>query len=172
MSGSLEDRVAARREERQRARASLLIIPVPGYKDLLAARYRVLQWEEKMDIVRRHKGLLNSEDGPLGGNTTDTVATAADMLIAACEEILEVSGKDDNGKPLYRSLGQRWTAPMILETFRLPLPPEATVRHALIVALGSEEIIDHFGDYTRECDAILAEGDAVAQGEAPASVAD
>lgn len=159
MSASLADRVAAKRREVEARRQARFILPVPDYQELLAVKYRKLLWEERMDIIER--------DG--GTDTAERVTAAADMLIAACEDLLEVDGTNGNGEPVYKPLGKRWSTPAIIEYFGIGLPENATVRHALREALGSDALMTHFAEYVREVGMIETEGEGAATGEASPS---
>lgn len=116
--GSLSQRVAQRRREREARRNEPIILPVPGYGDLFAVRYRRIKLAEIADIVERH------------GTDADVSASIA-MLVAACEDILEVTGVKDDGTPDYQSLGKKWSTRTIAELFEEDFPPETTVRVAM-----------------------------------------
>lgn len=158
MSDSLAARVAARREERVAKRSAKFVLTVPGFRDLLAARYRPLDFEAKRKVQLRHEGI--------GEDAADEVAAGADLLINACEEVLEITGVGEDGQPTYESLSRGWSAPVVRDVFGLSdLPEGATVRQALILALGSDAVMTHFGEYAQEADRILLDGEDVAVGE-------
>lgn len=140
-AGSLSERLTQIRKDRERKRGSIITIPVEGTDGLLAASYRRLSFEEKSDIAKRHDGI--------GTDGSDEVAAAADLLINACQDLLEVVGKDADGKPEYRSLGKRWTTTTISELFGIELPENATVRQAMRDAFDSEDLMDHMLTYIR-----------------------
>jgi hypothetical protein len=161
MSESLADRVAARRQERVQKRSAKFVLTIPGFRDLLAVRYQTLTFEKRREIQLRHEGI--------GENADDEVAAAADLLINACVEVLEVTGKDDVGNPTFETVAAGWTPDLIRSTFGTEYVGNST-RQALIEALGSTEVMDHFGEYIQEADAILSDGEEAAQGEAQPSV--
>lgn len=120
---SLKDKVAARR--RQLEQTNTITLPIPGYEDLLAARYKPLGFEPTMKIVERNEKL---------GTADQVVANAADSLVVACEEILEIVGEDDNG-PIYQSTGHKWTTNGVREIFDVDLPDGTTARDAILAAM-------------------------------------
>lgn len=159
MSDSLAARVAARREERVAKRSAKFVLTVPGFRDMLAARYRPLDFEDKRKIQLRYDGI--GEDGAAEVNA------AADLLVNACEELLEITGRDESGAPTYERVGIGWHPGVVRETFGLDDMPERTSqREALILALGSDAVMTHFGEYAQQADSILLEGEEAAQGEA------
>jgi hypothetical protein len=142
---SLAERVAARRRELARERTAVLAIP--GYEDMLAARYRMLDFHTLRKIAERNRGQDEADE---------EIANAADTLIHACVEILEVDTGDD-GERVYRSTGQRWTAKAARELFGAELPNEATARDALLAAIPGAagegdglNVMVHFAAYDRE----------------------
>jgi hypothetical protein len=145
-AGSLSDRIAQRRAERERKRAEILTIPVEGYEDLFAASYRRLKYEEKGTIAHRHDGI--------GSDATAEIAASADFLINGCVDILEVTGEDEAGKPIYRSLGKRWTAATIAELFQVEIAPQTAARTAMLLAFDHEDLNAHFLAYTRAVTAL------------------
>lgn len=161
MTDSLAARVAARREQRVASRSAKFILPIPGYKDLLAARYKPLSFEQKRKIQLRHDGI--------GEDADDEVAASADLLINACVEVLEITGSTETGEPSYETISGGWSAGVIASTFGLDIAPQMTARAALIMALGSDDVMEHFGQYAQAADAILADGEEAAQGEAKPS---
>jgi hypothetical protein len=140
-AGSLSARVAQRRAERERKRSEILTIPVVGFEDLLAASYRRLSFEQKGGIVHRHDGI--------GSDTNVEIAAAADFLINACTDLLEVTGEDENGKPTYQSLGKRWTTASIANLFEMEFTLNTSVRTAMLAAFDHDDLNDHFLAYTR-----------------------
>ena len=162
-AGSLSDQIAARRRARAQKRSGLITIPVPGYEDLLHARYRRLDFEEKSQIAKQHEGL--------GDNPDEEVAAAADMLLRACEDLLQPDGVDERGKPAYVSLGKRWTGPTIVDIFQLDeMPENVTARVALRAALGGEDLMDHFLAYMRQANDLDAADREDLPGESKPSV--
>jgi hypothetical protein len=161
MSGeSLQTLLAARRQELESRRAEKMVLAVPGYEKLLAVRCVQLPFEEKARIARSHSGLEDNE--------SEEVAAAADLLIRACEDLLQVTGVDEAGKATYESLGKKWTSDSISELFGVD--PQPTVRATLLSVLNSDQIVRMLADYHNQSEAINAEGDEVVQGEAVPSV--
>lgn len=159
MSGeTLAGRVAARREQRVARLAARFVLPVPGFEDLLACRYRPLSFEEKRAIALRHDRV--------GEDAEQEVAAAADLLVTACVEVL--AAEDGAMTPL----SSGWTAALVRDMFGLgdEAPEGATVRQALIAALGSDGVMECFGAYHRRADEIVAAGEDAAVGESKPSV--
>lgn len=154
---SLRDKLAAQRKRLEQAREVRLTIPVVGYRKLIAARYRVLTFEEKQTIVNRHQGAVDKPD--------ETAPAAADMLINACEELMEVTGEGS-----YSGTGQRWTAAAIRDLFGADLPEGATARQALMSVLDSEQVLEHFGEYILTLKEMQDEVDGELLGESEPSV--
>lgn len=134
--GSLSHRIAERRRERERRRKEPIIIPVPGYSDLFAVRYRRLTGGEADEIIKKHDPEVDGLAGPIS------------MLITACEEILEVTGRDEAGKPTYEPLGRKWTPTAIRELFEADFQEGITTRLAMEQVLHENEISRHFKAYT------------------------
>lgn len=162
MSESIADILAQRRAQLANKRAKEMTIPVPGYEDVLACRYRQLPAEEKLDIVHRHEGV--------GSDGANEIAAAADVLINACIELVKVTGKDDAGELQYEGLGYRWTADGVVALFKVELPENATARQAIRAVLDGEDILTHLSDYHFARIKILNEGDELVQGESEPSV--
>jgi hypothetical protein len=140
--GSLADQLRFSREQRRQRKDALITLVVPGTGGRLAASYRRLGYAEKTMIARRHP--------TVGEDPAAELAAAADLLINACQDLLEVCD-DATGERSYRSLGMRWTAPDINRLYGLALPDGATAREALLQALDDEDLMDHFGGYINRC---------------------
>jgi hypothetical protein len=141
--GSLAEQVAQRAKARAKQRQTILTIPIPGFEDLFAIQYRRLTFEEKSALVERHN--------VIDGDARERIESAADMLINACEDVVQVTGHDEHGKPSYRSLQTRLTSAFVGRLFGLE-PVPSTARDALILALDSEDLVTHFGQYIRAVD--------------------
>lgn len=152
---TLKERLAARREDLQHERD--VVLPIPGYEDMLAGRYRVLSYRELRRIGKRNQGLEGTEDGEL--------ILAADTLIEACSELLEV--KDDGA---YASTGQRWNANGVRELFGADLPEGATARDAIfhVFPPTQTELMLHFNDYDEHLKQVVSEVDDKLVGESEA----
>lgn len=130
---SLQERLAARREQLQQERT--FVLPVLGYEDVgLHARYRVLSYEELRKIGKRNEKLEGTTEGEL--------AVAADTLINACVELIERNDDDS-----YVGLGHRWTPAAVRELFGLDLAPDATAREAVHAVLPGTQLMLHFNEY-------------------------
>lgn len=156
---SLQALLAARRQELEAKRAERMVLPVPGYEKLLAGRYRQLPFEERAKIARAH--------GSIEDDVAEEVAAAADLLMRACEDLLQINGTGEDGKPVYASLGKTWTSDAISELFGVEAQPSA--RQTLLTVLDSDQIISLVGAYHSASVAISAEGDEAVQGEAEPS---
>lgn len=150
---SLQERIAERHRRVREERT--VVLPVPGFSDLLAARYRPLPIQDRLRILRKHQNA--GEDGD------DLVAAAADVLINACEDLLEKNGSD------WKSLGKKWTSSAIGELFPVAISEDTTAREALTQALTSDQIVEHSGEYNDECDKIRAELEGATEGESKAT---
>jgi hypothetical protein len=162
---SLRDYLKAQREDRIHRKAQRMTFPVPGYEQKLAAQYRILEFEEKRSIGARHD---NAGTGNNDGK--DLVELSADGLINACVDLLEITGHDEAGKPVYQSLGMTWMAPVIADLFAgvqgvNVIPQQTTAIQALRMVLDGDQIMDHFEDVGRESKKILAEAAQETAGE-------
>ena len=172
MSESLQEYLAAKREENFSKRQRRLTIPITGYEDRFAGRYRILEFPEQRDIRQRHENLGEQEDGAA------VVDAGADLILAANEDLLEITDPGDpNATPpvpaTYQSLGKRWTAPAIGELFGVnitdPTGQTITARDALKLVLAPDQIVQHWGRVNGQIDQILTESEASVQGEAEPS---
>jgi hypothetical protein len=167
---SLQDYLKAKREARARKRATRMVIAVTGYEDRFAARYKILEFDEKRDIQSRHDTI-----GEVGNDGSALVNASADFILNACEDLMEITSKeitgtDAAGKPIEKltcqSLGKQWIAPDIADLFGVTIAPGVTTaREALKLVLDPDQIMAHFGAITREAAAIMAEVSAEGQGE-------
>jgi hypothetical protein len=132
---SLAHRIAERRRERNALRAEPIVLPVPGYGDLFAVRYRRLDPSEAAAISEKHDPRVDGLAGPIA------------LLVNACEDILEVTGVDQAGKRVYEPLGRKWSVNTIAELFEED--PSPTVRLAMEKVFDEREISRHFGAYTK-----------------------
>lgn len=138
--GSLADRIAARSRELEQQPERTIILPVPGYGDLLAVQYRALDIREELRIEKRFEKV--KEPGEL------FVLVAVGKLSAACEGILEVVGEDE-----YQETGHKWNAAGVRALFSSraavrELPDAATVRQAMVAAFPDEEaLVLHAAEY-------------------------
>lgn len=159
MSESLQARVAARRQDLIARRSKGFTVPVPEFEGMLALHFRLLEFEEKRAIHMRHDGV--------GTDPGDEVAASADLLIAACDGVLEVHG---DSEPSQYAPGL--SAQVVRDLFGLSdLPESLTVRQALIAALGSDGVMALFGRYSQEVSSIRDEAEDAAEGESTPAVA-
>jgi hypothetical protein len=164
---SVEDRVAAARRGRETRLASTLVIPLPApYGQLIAAEYRILRETEKMQATRGH----DVEEGDI----EETVDAAADMLLRACEDVLDIINPGDPKAtppvpPSYQSRGHTWTPAAVGRLFGVDAPEGVTARIMFRMALDGDLILDHLTAYNKRVDAILDAGEEAAQGEAEPS---
>lgn len=161
-------------KERLRARRKSLVdnvvfeMPIPGYeKDGLWGRYRVLGYEEIRGISVRVEG---ETDDPI----TVERLTAAVTLVESCEELLELTGNDDNGKPIFQSTGYRWSPAAASELFDVHLPDGVAQRDAIMQIFPYPRdilMMKHFEDYLGASMGYLPEIEEVLQGESQAASA-
>ena len=122
---SLQERAAARRQQLEQDHS--FVLPLPGYEDMFAVRYRALSYGEMWRISDKNGALPNSPE-------TD-MANFADLLINGCVEFLEV--KPDGS---YQSLGHKWgDAKGINESFGLGLPEGATARECVFAVFSGPQ---------------------------------
>jgi hypothetical protein len=154
---SLRDYLRAQREDRVRRAGSKLIIPIPGYEERLAGRYRILTFDDKVAIANRHGGV---ELDP--GDTS----MAADYIVNACEELLEVTGTGEDGQPTYQGLGMQWMADDIADLFGVAVTSQShTAVQALREALDSDQIVDHLAAIATGAAGIMAQVEKQSEGE-------
>jgi hypothetical protein len=157
---SLQERVAARRKERERERT--FVLPVPGYEDVLHARYRPLPFEDLHDLQQRHEDDGDTAEGILG--------LRADTLARACVELLE---RSPDGS--FRSLGFGWQPAGVREHLIPGLPESATARDTVFAlfngTMGGNELIWHFRQWDAEASRnVRAEADELLGESAPSII--
>jgi hypothetical protein len=160
VSESLQQRVQAKRQQVIARRSQKFVLPLADYRDELAVRYKILTFEEKEPIFTRFE--VDDQGVPL-----DKIGSSIDFLIAATEDLLEVTGKDENGNPQMTSLGQRWSTQFISDTFGVQAD---TVREGIRQALGSDAVMEAFKEWTEQVTAIGKDADKAAEGEPEPSV--
>lgn len=163
-ASSLKERLAKRRKELESE--ANFELPVPGY-DGLWARYRVLGYEEIRGI-----GLRIEEEA--ADQTSAERLTAAETLAEACIELLEHVGADDRGKPVFESLGKRWSAATVNEFFGASLPDGVIARDAVLAVFPYPRdmlMMSHFQEYMEEGMKYLPEIEQAMQGESRAASA-
>lgn len=165
--GSLSDRLARARKARQERKQKPITLVVPGTDGQLAAQYKILDYEKKVEITGRHGIDPSDLAGSLLGNGTVQVQSSADMLINACTDLLEVVGADENGDPKYQSLGLTWNAASIAKLFQVE--QATTAREAILNALDHEDIVAHYGQYVRAAMEMLSEDPEKQPGESKPS---
>lgn len=166
--GSVSSRIAQRARQRAEKRGGVLTVTVPGFEDLFAISYRRLTFEEKTDIAGRNEGLQDLlAEKPVDSH--EMVISSADMLINACVDVLLVVGENEDGTKRYQSTGQRLTSSTIGSLFQLEPVPD-TSRAALLQALDSEDLVDHFGRYMTAVNRLELETVESAEGESGPSV--
>lgn len=155
---SLKERAAARRRQLEEDKS--FVVPLIGYEDMFAVRYRALPLEDQMKIGERNAELKKAEQA---------VANAADTIINSCIEFLEVKGKDE-----YVSLGCKWTADTARELFGAELPEGASARDAVSAVfsgpLGTTRLVVHADACDSETIKALSAVDEVISGESEPSV--
>jgi hypothetical protein len=126
---SLASRVATRRATLQAQ--STTTLEVPGFEGILAATYRALSWKEMRSIGLRHERLSDE--------ALQELYVAADTLILACEDVLEVL---DGGER--RSLGKRWGT-ALAQHLGVELPENANPRTALFALFSRDtDVMTHY----------------------------
>ena len=155
--GSLSDILSRARREKREKKKSIITLVVPGTRGKLAASYRILEGDEKGEIASRFNEISKQH-----------LQMAADLLITACVDLLEVTGKDDEGKPVMRSLGMTWYASSIARLFQIE--EHSTAREALLDAIDGEDLGKHFKAYVDECNLILTDEIENLPGESEPSV--
>lgn len=134
--GSLRGRVATRRSELRDQRP--IELDVPGYKGILRARYRTLDYPAVRAIGERHKNVRSRPEAEL--------KIAADTLCAACDCLLAVS---EDGAA--RETQFRWDWETARKLFEIPageVPDDALPRVALQrIVPHSTALMLHYAEY-------------------------
>lgn len=160
---SLRDYLRTQREGRVARAASRMVIPIPGYERRLAGRYRILTFDDKAQIANRHGGAAF--------DPTDS-DVAADYIINACDELLEIVGHDDDGQPVCEPLGMHWIAEDVADLFGVPVSPAThTAIQALREVLDSDQLVDHLAAIADRSRKIMAEVEKDSEGEPEPAVA-
>lgn len=153
---SLKERLAERREQLHQERT--FVIEIPGYRDLIAGRYRTLPYEAIRKVYKRNEATLDTSEGELN--------SCADTLILGCVELLE---KRDDGE--YHSLDIRW--PNAADLFGVDLPEGVSDARAVVRAvLPGNELVKHAAEYNEQAEIVLPEVGKALEGESETSVDD
>lgn len=136
--GSLRSRLAARRNELREQRP--FDLDVPGYRGVLRARYRVLDFPMIRNLGLRQENNTNRADAEL--------KIAADTLVNACQCLLEVLPDGD-----VRETAFKWSAETARDLFGIgtdEVPDGATARVALFrIIPNSTALMLHYAEYDR-----------------------
>lgn len=166
---SLAERAQRRHQELSHAPESTLVLPVPGYEDIMSVRYRPLTFRENWDIETRH---TKPGETP---SSEEALFIAADKLIVACKGLVEPDGVDETGSPKFKDTGYKWNRRAAVEVFGCTLPADATARASILAIFGpddgEESLIIHAGDYGVGRDALKSKVDRRVEGESGASSA-
>lgn len=155
--GSLRDRIAQR--ERELAEGLPIVIPIPGYEDLLAVRYHALDYRTMYKIEARHEKNPHPEEGAL--------FAAADKLIQGCDSILEI---ESDG--VYKETGLKWGLQAARDLFGRSLPDETRARAALLAIFRDEMLlVEHAAAYQRASEKARTQIGRTLEGESEASSA-
>lgn len=160
-SGSLKEKLAARRAQLQSERTH--VFPIPGYEDLIAARYKSLDYKALRKIGNRNAKLEGTSDGEL--------ANYADTLINACVELLRVDGDDPEKYPSLRDSGNvaRWDDQTVREFFDPDLPTGTSARQAILAAIPGTQLALHFQRYDEWLSDVVPEIQEQMRGESEPS---
>ena len=163
-AASFKDRLAQKR--RELVEKSVFELAVPGYEELgLYARYRVLGYTDV-----RQMGLRN--EGEAQTTAEGERNTAADVLAEACVGLLEKTGVDEEGKPVFTELGYRWTANAARDLFGIELPEgvlDRTAIQSIFPYPHDMPMMRHFNDYMTEADMGNENIEETLLGESPAA---
>jgi len=151
---TLQEWLAAQREQLAQDRTE--VVPVPGYEERLAGRYRLLPLARAEKIVERAKSNLDRY---------------ADTIINSCIELLEITGENE-----YQSTGHTWNRDGVRELFGVDLPDNATSRQAVFAAfpppMGEYKLYQHFVQIDEKLSAGAAAADEVIEGNSEAGSAE
>lgn len=161
---SFKEKLAQRRKELEENTS--FEMAVPGYENLWA-RYRVLGYEDMRSL-----GLAIETE--VENQAAGERLTAAATLLRACDELLEFQGPDAQGKPIFASLGCRWSLYAARELFGLELPDGVEDREALLQIFPYPRdmlLVTHFNDYVEMGMGYLPQIEEALMGESPAASA-
>jgi hypothetical protein len=152
---SLKDRLAARREELQAPH--LIELPVPGYEDILVAKYHPLSFRQHFDI--ESKGDKNPDKAQAVLNA------ALDKLIAACDGLLS---KNEDGT--LTDLGHKWSSAAVQDLFGVEPSTPPSVRQDLLKIFPDDLLlISHFEQYANAAQSVVAQAGEKLEGESEPS---
>lgn len=158
---SLQQRIAQREREHEQAPEHTIILPVPGFEDILAVQYRALSVREMFAIETRVTKTIKDE-------YEQNLFGAADKLINACERIVEPTSDPDT----FNDTGYQWGTKAARELFNRTLPEPSTARQALLSIFREEEsLFAHFTAYEEQRAAVRKRLDSDLAGESAASSA-
>ncbi len=158
---SFKERLAQRRKELE-AKTSV-VLAVPGYEHLgLYARYRVLGYEDIREIgLRQETEAMTQTEGERN--------TAAQTLADACEDLMEKTGEDEEGRPIFQTLGYRWSAKAASDLFEVDNLPEGALAVTAVKAIFPYPhdmlMMRHFQEYLADADLGIGEMEGQILGE-------
>lgn len=160
---SLRGRLAHRREALRHREP--FFVPVPGYEDILAAKYHAIDYRTLRRIGMRQ---ADNKDVP-----ESEIAVAADTLATACDGFYEVPAEWDGDESSLRDTGYTWDVRAARDLFGVgedELPDGSTARAAILAIVPDHtEVILHYGEYDREARAVNKRVSEELQGESEAS---
>lgn len=151
---TLQEWLTAQREQLAQDRTE--VIPVPGYEQRLAGRYRLLPLTNAEKIIEK---------------TETNTDRYADSIIQSCVGLLEIVGENE-----YRETGHRWSSAGVRELFGIDLPEGATARQALLACfpepLGPYRLYQHFVEIDEALSATQSSVDEELRGNSEARSAE
>jgi hypothetical protein len=154
---SLKDRLSELRQQAQEEHT--FDLSVPGYENVLVARYRSLSYRDQRKIGQRHENEKDQIELELN--------VAADMLITACQAVL---AKNDDGSLV--EIG-KWNVQTAQEQFGVDFGDHAgtaTARQAITSILSDTNLMRHFADWLVATTDVNQKVDEVVQGESEPSL--
>lgn len=130
---SLRDQVEARRRELEHEPDRAILLPFPGFDNLMV-QYRPLSYRESWRIEDKHAKVKDGAEQAL--------LIAADKLVAACERIVTSNGIPDE----YTDTGLKLGVRLAREEFGLPLPEGTTARAAVLAIFRDQSVFGEDGE--------------------------
>lgn len=158
-SPSLQNRLSKRRAELQEDHP--IDLEVPGFEDILVARYHPLDFQRSYKIENRHAKNKNEAERVL--------LTACDKLINACDGLYE---KQEDGS--LRDLEYKWSAAAARDLFGLDIEETVTARQALLAIFPGPlqmALLEHTRQYVEESNELQPQINEDLEGESEPPVA-
>lgn len=157
-SGALSSKLARRRVDLSIKHP--VDLPVPGYEEILVARYKALDYRTMREIGLRQEQNQDRADAEM--------KIAAETMVAACLELFERMPNQE-----LRPTGFRWSTKTARELFEIgpdELPDGTTAAAALLKIVDPTDLMIHFGEYSEQVRRVRHDVAQELQGESEASL--